>query len=66
MSPSPVEVVRTQVDGVMRAAAALGSRLYDPLMTMSFLALEVIPALKLTDRGLVDATRMEYVPLWIS
>ncbi len=65
MSGSPVETVRTQVDAALRAAASLGSRLHDPFMTMSFLALEVIPALKLTDRGLVDATRMEYVPLWV-
>jgi len=65
MSTAPVETVRTQVDDVLRAAASLGSRLHDPFMTMSFLALEVIPALKLTDRGLVDATRMEYVPLWV-
>jgi adenine deaminase len=66
MSTAPVEIVRSEVDHVLRAAAALGSRLHDPFMTMSFLALEVIPALKLTDRGLVDATRMEYVPLWVS
>ena len=37
-----------------RPPAALGSPLHDPFMAMSFLALEVIPALKLTDKGLVD------------
>jgi adenine deaminase len=31
---------------------------------MSFLALEVIPTLKLTDQGLVDVDRFEIVPLW--
>ena len=65
MSPAPVEVVREQVDAILRAAGAFGSRLHDPFMTMSFLALEVIPALKLTDRGLVDAARQEYVGLWL-
>jgi adenine deaminase len=65
MSPAPVEVVREQVDAILRAAGALGSRLHDPFMTMSFLALEVIPALKLTARGLVDAARQEYVGLWL-
>ncbi|MGE5359708.1 MAG: adenine deaminase [Bacteroidales bacterium] len=65
MSTSPVEQVRREYDGVLRAAASLGSRLHDPLMTLSFLALEVIPALKLTDRGLVDAARRAYVPLWV-
>jgi adenine deaminase len=32
---------------------------------MSFLALEVIPSLKLTDKGLVDVERFAFVPLWI-
>ena len=31
---------------------------------MSFLALEVIPSLKLTDQGLVDVDKFEIVPLW--
>jgi adenine deaminase len=34
-------------------------------MAMSFLALEVMPSLKLTDRGLVDVDRFEIVPLWV-
>jgi adenine deaminase len=36
----------------------------DPFMAMSFMALEVIPRLKLTDQGLVDVDRFEVVPLW--
>jgi adenine deaminase len=32
-------------------------------MTLSFLGLEVIPALKLTDKGLVDVQRFEVIPL---
>lgn len=46
-----------------RAAGSLGCRLPAPFMTLSFLALPVIPALKLTDRGLVDVRRFEVVPL---
>ncbi len=34
-----------------------------PFQTMSFLALSVIPKLKITDRGLVDVDRFEVVPL---
>ena len=34
-----------------------------PFMTLSFLALSVIPSLKITDRGLVDVDRFELVPL---
>jgi adenine deaminase len=65
MSQEPVEVVHRQTAAAVRAARALGSPLHDPFMTMSFLALEVIPSLKLTDKGLVDVDRFETVPLWI-
>jgi adenine deaminase len=34
-------------------------------MAMSFLSLEVIPALKVTDKGLIDVARQAVVPLWI-
>jgi adenine deaminase len=64
MSDRPIEEVRKQLDAALQAAAALGSTLHDPFMAMSFLALEVIPALKLTDQGLVDVDRFEIVPLW--
>jgi adenine deaminase len=35
-------------------------------MAMSFLALEVIPSLKLTDKGLIDVDRFEQVPLFVA
>jgi len=57
--------VKIQVEAAVAAAHDLGSPLHDPFMTMSFLALEVMPALKLTDRGLVDVGRFEVVPLWV-
>jgi adenine deaminase len=47
------------------AAAALGWSGATPFLTMSFLALSVIPALKITDRGLVDVERFELVPLGV-
>jgi adenine deaminase len=34
-------------------------------MAMSFLSLEVIPALKVTDKGLIDVDAMAVVPLWL-
>ena len=64
MSDQPLEQVRDQVAAVNEAARGLGCGLPDPLMTMSFLALPVIPALKLTDRGLVDVGRFDFVPLF--
>ena len=41
-------------------AKALGSNLDTPLMTLSFMALLVIPELKLSDRGLFDGTKFEF------
>lgn len=64
MSDRPLPEVRDQVAALTEAARGLGSSLPDPLMTMSFLALPVIPALKLTDQGLVDVTRFDFVPLF--
>ncbi|MDO8834876.1 MAG: adenine deaminase C-terminal domain-containing protein, partial [Vicinamibacterales bacterium] len=66
MSHEPVETVREQVATAVAAARGLGSPLHDPFMMMSFLALEVIPSLKLTDKGLVDVDRFEHVPLWMT
>ncbi len=64
MSDQSLEAVRAQMDALLEAARTLGSPLHDPFMHLGFLALEVIPALKLTDQGLVDVTRFEFVPLW--
>ena len=47
------------------AARELGSTLPDPFMAMSFMALEVIPRLKLTDKGLVDVEQFRIVDLFV-
>ncbi|RME72315.1 MAG: adenine deaminase [Chloroflexi bacterium] len=65
MSDQPIETVRRQMDDLLRAAHQLGSTLHDPFMAMSFQALPVIPALKLTDHGLVDVEKFELVPLFV-
>ncbi|MCX6349062.1 MAG: hypothetical protein NTV79_06135 [Candidatus Aureabacteria bacterium] len=64
MSPAPLDRVRRGIEDLTRAARALGCLLPDPFMTMSFLALPVIPALKITDQGLVDAVAFKIVPLF--
>ena len=64
MSPAPIREIRRDLDGVVEAARALGSPLHDPFMAMSFLGLEVIPALKITDRGLVDVEAFRIVEPW--
>jgi adenine deaminase len=64
MSDQPIEIVRDQMEELLRAARVLGTRLHDPFMAMSFLALPVIPALKITDKGLVDVAKFQIVPLF--
>lgn len=65
MSDQPIEWVRDQMAEMLRAAHQLGSSLHDPFMAMSFLALPVIPSLKLTDHGLVDVDKFQLVSLFV-
>ncbi|MFZ1770620.1 MAG: adenine deaminase C-terminal domain-containing protein, partial [Caldilinea sp.] len=65
MSDRPIAEVRRGYDALIAAAQALGSPLHDPFMAMSFMALEVIPKLKLTDQGLVDVEQFQIVPLFV-
>ena len=63
LSDQPLEVVVAQSRACNEAAAGLGWSGATPFLTLAFLALSVIPSLKLTDRGLVDVDRFEIVPL---
>jgi adenine deaminase len=63
ISDRPVEEVAAAVERMENAAGELGVTMRSPFMAISFLALSVVPELRLTDRGLVDATRFELVPL---
>ena len=65
MSDKPLEIVCKQMEELRDAVQALGSPLEQPFVVLSFLALEVIPSLKLTDQGLVDVERFEFVPLFV-
>jgi adenine deaminase len=65
MSPEPVRTIQDRLSGLIGAARALGTPLDDPFMTLSFLALPVIPELKITDRGLVDVNRFGPVDLFV-
>jgi len=64
MSDQPAKDVAAAVSEVIGAAHDLGCILEDPLITLSFMALPVIPELKLTDMGLVDVEKFELVGLW--
>jgi adenine deaminase len=66
MSDQPLLQVAGSLRDLLAAARRLGCPLADPFMTLSFMALSVVPALKLTDRGLLDVERFELVPLFIA
>ncbi|MFN8498294.1 MAG: adenine deaminase [Anaerolineae bacterium] len=66
MSDQPMAVVREQQDRLDAAARGLGVALHSPFMALSFLALPVIPELKLTDRGLVDVVAFQPVDLFVN
>ena len=63
ISDAPLGKVVEASRGCIEAAARLGCTLPSPFQTMAFLALSVIPSLKITDHGLVDVDRFELVPL---
>jgi adenine deaminase len=64
MSDQPIERVRSQMDALVDVARDLGTDLHAPFMALAFLALPVIPELKLTDRGLVDVNKFDFVPVF--
>jgi adenine deaminase len=64
LSPAPLTEVAAALRRLHTAYRELGGTLPDPFMALSFLALPVIPALKLTDLGLVDVARFQVVPLF--
>jgi adenine deaminase len=63
LSDAPLAEVVERSRACTEAAERLGCTGSTPFLTMSFLALSVIPSLKITDQGLVDVDRFELVPL---
>jgi adenine deaminase len=63
LSDASLEEVIEGSNRCVEAARELGCGLPSPFQSMAFLALSVIPSLKITDRGLVDVDRFELVPL---
>ncbi|MCB0726002.1 MAG: adenine deaminase [Ignavibacteriae bacterium] len=72
--PLPVAGIMTNEDGYItaekytsidKAAKDLGSELNAPFMTLSFMALLVIPQLKLSDKGLFDGSKFEFADLML-
>jgi adenine deaminase len=65
MSNQPWEKVSDAMQSLLVAARSLGCQLENPYMAMAFLALPVIPWLKLTDMGLVDVEEFRLCPLFV-
>ena len=63
MSTGGAAEVALGLEGLHAAARACGCVLPAPFMTLAFIALPVIPALKITDLGLVDVNQFKLVPL---
>jgi adenine deaminase len=63
MSDQPLAAVHQRLSSMERRLAGMGVSMTAPFMTLSFLALSVIPELKITDRGLVDVANFQLVPL---
>jgi len=64
MSTEPADVVAEKYKHIDEKAKKLGTKLKAPFMTLSFLALLVIPELKISDKGLFDANKFEFVSLF--
>ncbi|MEP0814972.1 MAG: adenine deaminase [bacterium] len=57
--------VAREYDNLEKKAKSLGLRLASPFMTLSFMALLVIPSLKLSDKGLFDGDKFDFAPLFV-
>ena len=65
MSDQPLAKVHERLSSMERRLAGMGVTIAAPFMTLSFLALSVIPELKITDQGLVDVAAFKLVPLGV-
>jgi adenine deaminase len=63
MSNESCEIVAAQYTELVKMARDLGSTLTSPYMSLSFMALLVIPRLKLSDKGLFDGQKFEFITL---
>ncbi|HXF84914.1 MAG TPA: adenine deaminase [Anaerolineales bacterium] len=63
MSDERAEVVAKKAESVLKGFKACGCKLNNPNMQLSLLALVVIPELRISDKGLVDVTKFDFVPV---
>ncbi|MEZ5019230.1 MAG: adenine deaminase [Bacteroidales bacterium] len=65
MSDLPVTAMAARYEKLSESVKTLGCRLDAPFMTLSFMALLVIPKLKMSDRGLFDGIAFRHIPLFV-
>jgi adenine deaminase len=63
MSDQTAEIVAAKAATVLQGFIECGSRLNNPNMQLSLLALVVIPELRISDLGLVDVTKFDFIPV---
>jgi adenine deaminase len=63
MSNQKAETVAQMTDSILKGFNACGSKINNANMTLSLLALAVIPALRITDQGLLNVDDFKFVPL---
>lgn len=66
MSNEDAYIVAEKYSKIDKIAKSLGTKLHAPFMTLSFMALLVIPALKLSDKGLFDGNNFTFVDIHIT
>ena len=67
LSDSPLQEVDDKLNALLDVAYEMGvNRQTEPFMTLAFLALPVIPDIKLTDLGLFDVTRFDFIKVSVS
>ena len=63
MSTERADQVASKANTILEGFRACGCMINNPNMTMSFLALVVIPELRISDKGLVDVARFTFRPV---
>jgi adenine deaminase len=66
MSDERAEIVAAKAEKVLTAMAQCGCTINNAMIQHMFVALPVIPELRLTDMGLVDVTKFEFTSLFVS
>ena len=65
MTDRPINEVSKKFENLLKIAKKMGDKTHHPFMTLSFLALPVIPEIKITDKGLIDVNQFKFIDLFV-